>query len=102
MKIKSLVIFALLSVIGFSTIHSYIFSLHDNHHHHTATEYISDLDTPNNHDNLCTIHFEFHQSFVLTERVNLQQQEYNSVKIDTEKESYIFNLHSPFFKPPIV
>jgi len=102
MKMKKTITLTLLFVIAFSALHSYIFSLHENHHHHSVVEYVADLDTPNTHDELCNIHFKFHQSFVLPTFKAFHLQPSISLKISAYKESYNFFLNIPFFKPPIV
>ena len=66
MKLKSFTTFALLFVLSFSIMHGYIYNAHDDDHN-SVIEYISEFDTPSSHDNLCDIHSEYHQSFLLSQ-----------------------------------
>ena len=101
MKIKSLITFSLLFVIGFSVVHEFIFTLHDNDHR-VAVEYVSELNSPKHHGDLCDIHFEYHKAFLLAEHIPFKNPQYSFIKIQIDKESYDFKIHSYFLKPPIV
>jgi len=100
MKIKSLVTFALLFVLSFSIVHEYAFAYVESDHS-SVTEYVSELEGSSEHKNLCDIHFEYHQSFLLSENATLSKLEHNSCKIATDKESYNFQIYLNFLKPPI-
>ena len=65
-------------------------------------EYIDDLESSNNHDNMCDVHFKFHQPFVLTESFIFIKKDYSSTLVSFTKKSYNFNLSPHFLKPPIV
>ncbi len=101
MKIRSLVTLALLFVLSFSIVHEYVFALHESEHHTTVTEYISELEVPPNHNDVHDIHFEYHQTYLLSEDTTLPNLEHNSLKIATVKESYHFQIYLNFLKPPI-
>ncbi len=100
MKIKSFVTFALLFVLSFSIVHEYVFASFESEHS-SVSEYIAELEVPSEHNDHCDIHFEYHQSFLLAEDITLPKIEHNSFKIVTDKESYQFQIHTDFLKPPI-
>ena len=101
MKIKTLTTLALLFVLNFSIVHEYVFAAFDDGHS-TVTEYISEVEAPSHHSDLCDIHFEYHQSYLLSNNIEISKLEHSSSKIKTDKESYTFQTLSTFFKPPIV
>ena len=101
MKLKSLVTLSLLVVFGFSTLHEFAFAYFDDDHC-TTTEYIAELDAPQNHGDICDIHFEYHQAYLLPENIIAQNPHTNTLKVQINKESYNFKVHSYFLKPPIV
>jgi len=101
MKIKSFITLTLLFVLGFSIIHEYAFTFYDNEHC-TVTEYVAELEAPSNHGDICDIHFEYHQAFVLSSNTILPKLQDKTLKIKIDKESYNFQTHLNFLKPPIV
>ncbi|MCK9491012.1 MAG: hypothetical protein M0Q24_02895 [Sulfurimonas sp.] len=97
---KKLITLSLLFVIGFSILHEYVYvALEDDHC--TVVEYISEFDTPQPHGDLCSIHFEYHQSYLLSKKVMLQNIDYKVTANKTDKEIYNFKTHLEFYKPPI-
>lgn len=64
MNLKSIVILVLLFMMGFSIVHEYAFAFYDEDHC-SAAEYVSELDAPGSHGDICDIHFEYHQAFLL-------------------------------------
>ena len=101
MKLKSLVTLSLLFVFSFSIVHEFAFAYFDNDHCST-TEYVAELDSPQNHGDICDIHFEYHQAYLLPENIIAQNQHTNTSKVQINKESYSFKVNSYFLKPPIV
>jgi len=101
MKINSLVTLALLFVLSFSIAHEYVFAYFESDHS-SVVEYVAELEVPSEHKDLCSIHFEYHQSFLLAEDITLSKLEHNSFKIAIDKESYNFQIYLNFLKPPIV
>lgn len=99
MKVKSLITLALLFVLGFSIVHEYVFALHDEHV--SAKEYVLELQAPQDHGDICDIHFEYHQSFLLFASTTLPILEKYTLKIKVDKESYNFKIQQNFLKPPI-
>lgn len=96
---KKLITLSLLFVIGFSIIHEYVYvSLDDDHC--SAVEYISEFDTPQPRD-ICSVHVEYHQSYLLSQKVILQNIDYKITPNKASKEIYNFKTHLEFYKPPI-
>ena len=101
MKLKSLVTLSLLFVFGFSSLHEFAFANFDNDYC-TTTKYVTELDSPQNHGDICDIHFEYHQAYLLPENIIAQNQHTNTSKDQIKKESYNFKVNYCFLKPPIV
>ena len=101
MKNKSLVTFALLFVMGFSLIHEYIYVSLDEDHC-TITEYVMEFSASNNHGDICDIHFEYHQSFLMPQSLPFPQNNKLSSKLISQNEHYKNNNIHTFLKPPIV
>lgn len=101
MKTKRLISLALLLALSFGIIHEYAFAMLDNNHC-SASEYINELDNPSSHNDICDIHFEYHQSiFLLSQNIILPKIEKNDFVTNFEDESYYFYNPLEFFKPPI-
>ncbi|MDF1875620.1 hypothetical protein JHD48_07720 [Sulfurimonas sp. SAG-AH-194-I05] len=101
MKRKKLVSLVVLFVLSFSVVHEYAFAYFDDNHC-TAVEYVSELETPSNHGDICDIHFEYHQSFVLQQLPHLSLFQKDSLSLLSDKETYTFETKLLFFKPPRV
>jgi hypothetical protein len=110
MKIKSFVTFSLLLAISFSIVHEYAFAFYDEHCNVTA--YVEELqgsavcttvtgESCICDDDMCDIHFEYHQAFLLLSESALFQVYNLRSDIILTKESYQFQTHLKFIKPPI-
>jgi hypothetical protein len=97
---KKLVTLIVLFVIGFSVIHEYVYVALDDDHC-SAIEYISEFEAPQSHGAICEIHFEYHQSYLLSQEVLLQDIDYKIIPSKIDKEIYNFKTHLKFYKPPI-
>jgi len=100
MRLKSLTTLALLFVISFSIVHEYVYASH-NDDHCSAIEYISEFDTPSSHGDLCDIHFEYHQSYLLSQNIVLPDVEFKPKPDKIDKETYNFKTLTTLYKPPI-
>jgi hypothetical protein len=100
MRFKNLTTFALLFVLSFFIVHDYVYAAHSDEHC-SATEYIVEFDTPQSHGDICDIHFEYHQSYLLSQKVILARIDYKIIPNKIDKESYNFKTHLKFYKPPI-
>ena len=100
MKKRGLITFVLLFVLGFSIIHEYAFTLLDSDHC-TTSEFIAELDAPQNHGDICDIHFEYHQSFLLSSNFELTSVEFSSLSNEINHETYTKTTSQDFIKPPI-
>ena len=90
MKMKNLVVFALLFVIGFSVAHTLIVETDKNSVH------CSEFD--NSHDDgNCGCH----QAFVLPQDATFFYEDYVKISQVFEVNSYYFYPHLDFLKPPI-
>lgn len=111
MKIKSFITLSLLLAISFSIVHEYAFAFYDDAHCNT-TEYVQELQGPITHgidshelskceDDICEIHFEYHQAFLLLPDPSLLQDHDLRSNIILTKETYQFQTNLKFIKPPI-
>lgn len=110
-KIKPFIIFSLLFAMGFSIVHEYAFAFYDDEHCNT-TEYVEEFQGPiahdtNSHelsaheDDICDIHFEYHQAFLLLPDTTLLHNYDLRSNIALTKETYQFQTSLKFIKPPI-
>lgn len=101
MKLKSLITFSLLFVLSFSIVHEYIFAMFEDEHC-SVGEYVCELEIPSDHGDLCDIHFEYHQSFLLSDITKIPNiEDYKSLNLFKDK-IYTFKTHRELFRPPIV
>jgi len=101
MKIKSIITLALLFAMSFSMVHEFVFAFHDDHPC-TTTEYISEMERPSSFGDICDIHFEYHQAYLLPQvSVFIQEKSINLLPL-AKNDSYNFKTYLDFFKPPIV
>jgi len=100
MKTKKFVTLILLFALSFSVVHEYAFAFYDTNHCSTA-EYIAELEVPQDHGDICDIHFEYHQSFLLTQDAQLPLYTLSSSQELFEHQNYNFQTQLEFFKPPI-
>ena len=111
MKMKSFVTLSLLLAISFSIVHEYAFAFYDDNHCDT-TEYVEEFQGPVAHDidshessghedDICDIHFEYHQAFLLLPDPFLLQDHDLRSNIILTKETYPFQTNLKFIKPPI-
>ncbi|MDQ7044422.1 MAG: hypothetical protein Q9M32_00715 [Sulfurimonas sp.] len=100
MKIKSIITLALLFTMSFSVVHEYVFAFYDNDHCNVE-EYISELEAPSHHGDICDIHFEYHVAYILPSapRYQIEVPQKNSFHID--KEIYLSFNSLQLYKPPI-
>jgi hypothetical protein len=85
---------------SFSMVHGFVFAFYDNHHR-TTTEYVSELERPSSFGDICDIHFEYHQAYLLPQNsIFFQESSLNSL-LFAKNDSYTFKTYLDFFKPPI-
>ncbi|MDA3907742.1 MAG: hypothetical protein PF437_01510 [Sulfurimonas sp.] len=99
MRLRSLTTLALLFVISFSIVHEYVYAAYDDEHCN-AIEYISEFDSPQSHEDLCDIHFEYHQSILLSQNLVLPEVDFKPTTNKIYKETYNFKTHINLYKPP--
>lgn len=111
MKIKSFITLSLLLAISFSIVHEYAFAFYDDKHCNT-TEYVEEFqgsvahdsdshESSAHEDDICDIHFEYHQAFLLLPDSSLLQEHDLRSNIILTKETYQFQTYLKFIKPPI-
>ena len=101
MKLKNLITLTLFMVLSFSIVHDFAFTLLESDHCST-TEYVSELEKPSAHGDLCDVHYKFHQSiFFPSQTIILPKIEREHTLLVLINESYYFNNPLEFYKPPI-
>ncbi len=81
--------------------HGFIFVTFDDHHHESVVEYISEVEAPVSHDDICDFHFVFHQLFLLPENFVIYDNKAISLLPQKERNNYYFHSLLEFFRPPI-
>ncbi|MDA7817042.1 hypothetical protein N9A28_02510 [Sulfurimonas sp.] len=100
MKSKSIVALALLFIMSFSLLHEFTFAYLDDDHCTTA-EYVAELEGPIEKGDICDIHYEYHNTYILPQvntAFNALQISYSQI---SRSDSYLFKTYSKTIKPPI-
>jgi len=90
----------LLFALSFSIVHEYAFAFYDTDHCST-TEYVAELDAPQDHGDICDIHFAYHQACLHYQDTQLPLYTLSSSQELFEHQNYNFQTQLEFFKPPI-
>ncbi len=101
MIIKNSVIFILLFVLSFSIVHAYVFTFFEDGHS-TVSEYVSGLERPPNHGDICDIHFEYHKSYLLSDTLKIVVIEEHKSLNFLQERMYSFQTNRELFRPPII
>ena len=100
MKFKKLITMTLFLALTFSITHDFTFTLLDGDHC-TTSEYVSEIETPSEHGDVCDVHYKFHQaSFFPSQAIKLPKIELEYAELALVDESYYFNNPLELFKPP--
>lgn len=100
MKVNSLISLALLFIMSFSLVHEFAFTYFDDDHC-TASEYVAELEGPTEHGDICDIHYEYHNTYILPQNNTLLNEIRISYKQVSRDDSYLFKTYSKTIKPPI-
>jgi hypothetical protein len=85
---------------SFSLVHEYVFAHYDSEHC-SVSEYISELETPSDHGDICDIHYEYHHPYLLPQYDMLTLIDSTSSLQIQKQKSYISQVSLKFLKPPI-
>ena len=97
---KNILTLLLLASFAFSSVHELAFTLYDEDHC-SVQEYVSEIQTPSHHGDICDIHFEFHQAFLLPETALLLNKVLPYDDNFIVYHDYFFQAQLQFLKPPI-
>ena len=101
MKLKSIITLSILIALSFSIVHEFAFTAFDENQC-SASEFVNELDAPTGADDICDIHYEYHQAYMFspqnTSLANIDKIS-NPILI---KESYKFTLNLDLIIPPTV
>ena len=64
---RILITLALLFSFAFSTVHEYAFAFYDESHCDVA-EFVSEMNAPSEHNDICDTHFEYHHTYILSSK----------------------------------
>ena len=100
MKLKNFITLLLLFAISFSTTHKYFYTLVSDNKC-SVIEYVHEQDIPSDHGQLCDIHFEFHNPFILPQ----DNMRYEKISLNFDPfvldNNYFFKINLDIYKPPI-
>ncbi|MCF6309534.1 MAG: hypothetical protein L3J19_03535 [Sulfurimonas sp.] len=99
MKLKSIITFSILVALSFSIMHEFAFAEFDEKHC-SISEYVSELEAPNNCGDICDIHFEYHQAYVFPQKKFYVQNIDKTSELIILKESYDFSTNLDLVIPP--
>ena len=63
MKLKSIITFSILLALSFSIVHEFTFAALDENQC-SVSEFVSEFDAPTGSDDICDIHYEYHQAYM--------------------------------------
>ena len=92
--------FVLLISISFQVLHAFAFTEIEKNAC-TVEEYTQELSEPVNYGDVCDIHFEYHQSYILIDNINVIDFKILKNPIQRTKEIFTNNESSSLFRPPI-
>ena len=81
--------------------HEFVFTEYDTEHCST-TEYVQELNAPTHHGDICDIHFEYHQTYIVADNNVTLPNIQKPSELILEKRTYNFLTTLNFIIPPIV
>ena len=100
MKLKSIITFSIFIALSFSIVHEFAFAAFDENQC-SVSEFVNELDAPTGADDICDIHFEYHQATMFpTQNISIQNIDKTS-EITLLNESYNHKTNLKFIIPPI-
>ena len=93
--------FVILLSLSFSIVHEFAFVTFDNSDC-SVNEYVSELDYPSDHGDICDAHFEYHQAYILPVTDTFISYTSDKELLRNKHLSYIFAYRFELLKPPIV
>jgi len=100
MKRNNSLTFLLLFIMSLYVTHGLFFIEH-HEHEHDAIEYISELQAPVEHGDICDFHFVFHQVFLIPTSLTLYHDTQANVTPTQTQKTYLYAPLLEFYKPPI-
>ena len=101
MKLKSIITFSILLALSFSIMHEFTFTLLDEEQC-SVSDYVNELDAPTGVDELCDIHYEYHQAYMFPQKQFYMQNVDEISELIIEDKSYNFSLNLDLIIPPTV
>ncbi len=100
MKLKSIITFSIILALSFSIVHEFAFAAFDKNQC-SVSEFVNELDAPTGADDICDIHFEYHQAYMFpTPTLSIQKIDKIS-EPQTKKETYTKQTCLDLIIPPI-
>jgi len=101
MKLKNIITFSILIALSFSIVHEFAFAAFDENQC-SVSEFISELDAPTGVDDICDIHYEYHQAFMYS-NMDISIPEIDKIsELQIKKETYNQKITQDLVIPPLV
>lgn len=100
MKLKSIITFSILFALSFSIVHEFAFATLDKEKC-SVSEFVAELSAPTGSDDICDIHFEYHQSLIFPNAMIPLQKIQKTTELKLHNESYKFHTNLEIIIPPI-
>ena len=101
MKINSFITFSILIALSFSIVHEFAFAAFDENQC-SVSEFVSELDAPTGADDICDIHYEYHQAYMFPNANISVQKIYKISELQIKKETYNIKITKDLIIPPSV
>jgi len=101
MKLKSIITFSILIALSFSIVHEFAFAAFDENQC-SVSEFVNELDAPTGADDICDIHYEYHQAYMFpNENISIHKIDKLS-ELQIKKETYNQKITQDLIIPPLV
>lgn len=98
---KNIITLSILLALSFSIVHEFVFTSFDDNKC-SVSEFVSELDAPTGSDDICDIHYEYHQAYIFAQEQTKTLHVERLSTLTILKESYNFSLNQDLVIPPLV
>jgi len=101
MKLKNIITFSILIALSFSIVHEFAFAAFDENQC-SVSEFVNEFDAPTGADDICDIHYEYHQAFMYPNMDILIPKIDKISELQIKKETYTLKITQDLVIPPLV
>ena len=101
MKINIFITFSILLALSFSIVHEFAFAAFDENQC-SVSEFVSELDAPTGADDICDIHYEYHQAYMFPNADISIQKIYKISELQIKEETFKQKITQDLVIPPLV